>query len=73
MSGKMNSNELLLDAVAVVVCANVIKESHSFKRNKRRKWCKNWLLERQNFSHINLLAELKLEKKIGLIIYVWMK
>jgi hypothetical protein len=62
MSGKMNSDELLLSAVAVMACANVIKKNNSLKR-KRRKWCKNWLLERQKFSHINLLTELKFEKQ----------
>jgi hypothetical protein len=63
MSGKINFDELLLSAVAVVVCANVIKENNSLKCNEGRKWCKNWLLERQKFSHINLLTELKFEKK----------
>jgi hypothetical protein len=59
----MNSDELLLSAVAVVVCASVIKENNSLKLNKREKWCKNWLLERQKFSHMNLLTELKFEKQ----------
>jgi hypothetical protein len=47
MSEKMHSDELLLNAVAVLARDNVIKENNSLKRNKRRKWCKNLLLERQ--------------------------
>lgn len=31
-------------------------------RKKRSKWSKDWLLKRQQFSHVNLLAELKFEK-----------
>lgn len=33
MSGKINSDELLLTAVAVVACANVMKEYNSLKPN----------------------------------------
>jgi hypothetical protein len=61
MPGKINSDEF--SALAVVVCANVIKENNSLKCNKRQKWCRNWLWERQKFSHINLLIELKFEKQ----------
>ncbi|XP_050310828.1 putative nuclease HARBI1 [Anthonomus grandis grandis] len=31
------------------------------KKKNRTKWCKNWLLKRKTFSHINLLNELLLE------------
>jgi hypothetical protein len=51
-----------LSAVAVAACANVIKENNYLKRHRRRKWCKNWLLEIPKFSHIHLLTELESEK-----------
>jgi hypothetical protein len=61
---------IILSVVAAVACGNVIKENSSLKHNERRKLCKKWLLEKQKFSHIYLLTELKFENKIGLIIYV---
>lgn len=29
------------------------------KIRKRRKWCKNWLLQRRIYTHMNLLKELR--------------
>lgn len=47
-----NSN---LYAVAAAIAVN------NKIRKKRSKWVKEWLLKRSQFSHINLLDELKLE------------
>jgi hypothetical protein len=30
-------------------------------KRKRKKWCKDWLLKRDTYSHVNLLNELKFE------------
>ena len=44
--------------LCAVAAALAIK---SKKKKKRTKWAKEWLLKRSQFSHINLLKELKLE------------
>ena len=31
------------------------------RRNKRKQWCKEWMLRRNKFTHINFLDELRLE------------
>jgi len=36
------------------------KETKPVKR-ERKKWCKDWLLKRATYSHVNLLNELKFE------------
>lgn len=52
-----NEEELLL--ITAAVC--VIKRQKRMKRySNRRWWCKEWLLKRHQYSHINLLKESRL-------------
>jgi hypothetical protein len=53
----MLSEELLI-CTAVTLA---LKSKSEEKRKLRSKWAKDWLLKRNNLSHINLLKELKLE------------
>jgi len=50
------------DALALLALALIMKkeETKPVKR-KRRKRCKDWLMKRATYSHVNLLNELKLE------------
>ena len=53
----MLSEDLLIcTAVTLALKVKSVK-----KRKLRSKWAKDWLLKRNNLSHINLLKELKLE------------
>jgi hypothetical protein len=61
--GKMSSVDKLL-AFAAIACVLKKKE-----RKRRRLWRKEWL-NRNNYTHINLLQECT--QKTGTIIYVWM-
>lgn len=56
MSG---SEEDILLATASV-CAVQIIEKRKKRYCNRRWWCKEWLLKRSTYSHINLLEELRL-------------
>jgi len=46
------------DALALAAFAIILKKK-KFKK-KRAMWCKDWLMKRKTFSHINLLNELKI-------------
>jgi len=52
-------SELLCYAAVAVVL------DRKYRRNasKSREWTKKWLLERQEFSHVNLLKELRFHRK----------
>lgn len=52
------TKEDLLAGLAVTLIA---RERKLDKKRLKRKWCKQWLLQRDQFSHINLLSELRLE------------
>lgn len=57
----MSNSDLNLLAVA---CVCIIKKKQNRLLNKqkpRRKWVKKWLLQRDRFSHVKLLEELRLE------------
>lgn len=54
---RMMSNEFNIIAVA---CAVIVKQKAKNKKGRKR-WCKPWLLERKQLSHINLLEQLRLE------------
>lgn len=45
----------------IYLCAVAAALAIKSKKKKQRMWSKKWLLKRNQFSHINLLAELKLE------------
>lgn len=47
------------DTLALLGLALILKKNYA--KNKRRKWCKHWLLKRKTYSHVNLLNELKFE------------
>jgi hypothetical protein len=50
------------DALALIGLALILKEKdNKTVKRKRKKWCKNWLLKRETYSHVNLLNELKFE------------
>ena len=53
----MLSEELLICTVVTLA----LKSKSEEKRKLTSKWAKDWLLKRNNLSHINLLKELKLE------------
>lgn len=57
----LSEDELNLLAVACVCL--IKKRQHQLKKRRqpRRKWVKQWLLKRNEFTHINLLEELRLE------------
>lgn len=44
------------NSIAAIVVALVDDER---KVRKKRKWCKNWLLQRRIYTHMNLLKELR--------------
>ena len=46
------------DALALAVFCVVTKRKATVKN--RREWCKEWLKKRKTYSHVNLLAELKI-------------
>jgi hypothetical protein len=50
-------------AVSVLLCcaAVAVVLDREYRRNARksREWTKKWLLKRQDFSHVNLLKELR--------------
>jgi len=56
---KLALGELLCYAAFAVVL------DRKYRRNarKRREWTNQWLLKRQNFSHVNLLKELRFHPK----------
>ena len=56
---KLALSELLCYAVIAVLL------DRKYRRNarKRREWTKQWLLKRQDFSHVNLLKELRFHPK----------
>ena len=43
---------VLLSLAGVLTC---------MKKKRRRKWCRQWLLRREIYSHANLVSELSLE------------
>lgn len=48
-----------MDANAVVaICGGFVSLEDERKRKSRKIWCKNWLKNRNRFSHMSLLAEL---------------
>ncbi|XP_050676762.1 uncharacterized protein LOC126973479 [Leptidea sinapis] len=47
------------DTLALLGLALILKKNDT--KNKRRKWCKHWLLKRKTCSHVNLINELKFE------------
>jgi len=49
-------------AYKTILLSSVIMLENNRKKSKRTKWTKGWLLKRENFSHVNLLKELKFEK-----------
>ena len=53
----MFSEELLIRTAVTLA----LKSKSGEKRKLSSKWAKDWLLKRNNLSHINLLKELKLE------------
>lgn len=54
----VDEEEDLLLAAAAVCVVNVQKRKRRY--SNRRWWCKEWLLKRNQYSHINLLEELRL-------------
>ncbi|CAH2012676.1 unnamed protein product [Acanthoscelides obtectus] len=48
------------DALAVLALLLTLNKR---VRKKREKWCKDWILKRKSYSHVNLLNELKFEPK----------
>jgi len=56
-------------AYKTMLLSSVIMLENNRRKSKRAKWTKDWLLKRENFSHVNLLKELeKKKKKTGLTI-----
>ena len=49
-------------AYKTILLSSVIMLENNRKKSKRTKWTTDWLLKRENFSHVNLLKELKFEK-----------
>lgn len=49
---KMESTD---DYIAVVGLVLALKKKRSKNRRKPRVWCKDWLLKRNQYSHVNLL------------------
>ncbi|KAF6217202.1 hypothetical protein GE061_001556 [Apolygus lucorum] len=48
-----------MDVNAVVaVCGGFVCLENEIKRKRRKIWCKNWLQNRNRFSHMSLLSEL---------------
>lgn len=52
----MACRRMLLSAAAIAL---VIRKKKKNERKKRSKWVKDWLLKRSEFSHTNLLEELR--------------
>jgi hypothetical protein len=52
------SEELCLMAVACAI--TIVKQKYWKNKNRRKKWCKDWLLKQEQLSHRNLLEELRL-------------
>ena len=46
------------DALALAAFCIVAKKKAT--RKNRREWCKEWVMKRNTYSHVNLLAELKI-------------
>jgi len=44
---------------SLIVAALVLAVDDEDKQRKKRKWSKQWLLERRQYSHMNLLRELQ--------------
>jgi hypothetical protein len=50
-------------AYKTILLSSVIMLENNRRKSKRTKWTKDWLLKRENVSHVNLLKELKFEGK----------
>jgi hypothetical protein len=48
------------DDVALALAAFVLMCKRKPRKKKREVWCKDWLMKRKTYSHINLLRELKI-------------
>jgi hypothetical protein len=57
LPSKTMSEELCLMAVACAI--TIVKQKYWKNKNRRKKWCKDYLLKREQFSHGNLLEELR--------------
>jgi len=57
MDSSEDDDTLALIGLAIVLKYKVAKSV----KKKRKKWCKDWLLKRKSYSHINLLNELRFE------------
>jgi hypothetical protein len=53
------SKKVVASLVTLLVLDNKEKQE---KVKKKKKWCKNWLLHRHLYSHMNLLNELRVYK-----------
>ncbi|XP_050310641.1 putative nuclease HARBI1 [Anthonomus grandis grandis] len=58
----VTSDDLCLMAVISIICVKKNKKKDQVLKKKtiRSKWVKSWLMKRSNYSHINLLEELRL-------------
>ena len=67
MTAERNKSDIMTKlskaAYKTILLSSVIMLENNRKKSKRTKWTKDWLLKRENFSHVNLLKELKFEKK----------
>lgn len=50
-----------MDQTTTLAVAAAVAVKIKFSKKKRSKWAKEWLLKRKQFSHVNLLCELRLE------------
>jgi hypothetical protein len=46
--------------MAMACAITIVKQKYWKNKNRRKKWCKDYLLKREQFSHGNLLEELRL-------------
>nr|CAI5839350.1 unnamed protein product [Callosobruchus analis] len=50
-----------IDALALIGLLFILLKRKQSKRRNRERWCKPWLLQRKEYSHVNLLKELRFE------------
>lgn len=54
----ITEQELSILAVCVIKKKQLILQKINENKINKKKWSKNWLLKRQQFSHVNLISEL---------------
>lgn len=68
----MQNNDVLALMIISEVCGENNKDKKHIKKQKRRKWAKNWLIKKKTFSNEKLLTHLKENEPIDYKNYIRM-